>query len=81
MFFDGVPIITTNKGDELDWINNNVGFVVKYDENELSNVILKILSDVDLRSKFGQNGKNLIRTKFNWQIITEHIEKVYENIR
>lgn len=79
--FHGVPIITTNKGDELDWMNNNVGFVVKYDENELSTVILKILSDVNLRSKFGQNGKNLIRTKFNWQIITEHIEKVYENIR
>ena len=26
------PIITTNKGDELDWIHNKVGYVVEYNK-------------------------------------------------
>ena len=77
----GVPIITTNKGDKLDWIDNNVGYVVKYDKNKLSNVICKVLSDEDLRNKFGKNGRNIVKTKFNWLSICNDIEKTYlENV-
>jgi glycosyltransferase involved in cell wall biosynthesis len=73
----GIPIITTSKGDKLEWIDNNVGYVVKYDKNKLSDVILKILSHDNLRNKFGQNGRNLVKSKFNWQSITKDIEKTY----
>jgi glycosyltransferase involved in cell wall biosynthesis len=73
----GLPIITTNKGDELNWIDNNVGYVVGYNEYELAQAMINILSDDDLKNKFGLNGNNLVRTKFNWQIISKYIEKIY----
>ncbi len=44
---------------------------------KLSNVICKVLSDEDLRNKFGQNGRNIVKTKFNWQSISNDIEKTY----
>lgn len=73
----GTPIITTNKGDELDWIDDKIGYVVKYDKDQLKNAIYSILSDDKLRRKFGDEGKKLIREVFNWEKIVEHLEKVY----
>jgi glycosyltransferase involved in cell wall biosynthesis len=73
----GVPIITTDNGDVLDWIDNNVGYVVKYNIDDLARGILKVLYNDELKNKFGLNGKNIVRTKFNWKNITKDFEKVY----
>lgn len=74
----GTPIITTNNGDELDWINNNVGYVVRYDKDKLRDAITYILKNEDVRERFGQEGIKLIKEKFNWEKIVEHMEDVYE---
>jgi glycosyltransferase involved in cell wall biosynthesis len=76
----GTPIVTTNKGDQLNWIDSNVGYVVKYDKDNLKDAISNILFDDNLKKKFGFNGKKLVKTKFNWQIIADHIEKVYYEV-
>lgn len=74
----GTPIITTNNGDELDWINNNVGYVVEYDKDRLRDAITYILKNEDVRERFGEKGKKIIEEKFNWEKIVEHMEDVYE---
>ena len=76
----GIPIITTINGDKLEWIDNNVGYVVKYDRHELSDAILNLISNEVLKNKFGNNGKTLVRTNFNWEIITRYFEKIYREI-
>jgi glycosyltransferase involved in cell wall biosynthesis len=76
----GLPIITTNKGDVLEWIDNKVGFVVDYDTNQLYNKILEILNDENLKKKFGDQGKKLINDKFNWTKISSDIENTYRKI-
>lgn len=74
------PIITTDKGDKIDWIDNNVGYVVGYDKDQLSEAILNILFDDDLKKRFGHHGKNLVRTMFNWELIINQIENIYNNL-
>lgn len=76
----GVPIVATNRGDRLDWIENKVGFIVEFDEDQLSNAILTILLNEDMKNKFSANGNYLARTLFDWQVITKDIEKVYYEI-
>lgn len=76
----GLPIITTNKGDVLEWIDNKIGFVVDYDTNQLCNKILEILNDENLKNKFGDQGKKLINDKFNWTKISSDIENTYGKI-
>jgi glycosyltransferase involved in cell wall biosynthesis len=73
----GVPIITTNKGDKLDWINGNVGYVVDYDRNQLSETIYKILSDKGLKSKFSKRGKQMVTEQFEWNNIVLKFEQIY----
>ena len=73
----GTPIITTNKGDKLDWIHDNVGYVVEYDKDRLRNAIFKVLSDYGLRKRFGERGKKLVMEEFDWDKIVKRVEDSY----
>jgi len=76
----GTPIITTTNGDDLGWIDNNVGFVVDYDKYQLHDKINEILTNESLKKKFGDEGKKLIIDRFNWVKIVSAIERTYEKI-
>lgn len=74
----GTPIITTSKGDKLDWINNKVGYVIdEYDANKLKDAILKILSNKELKERFGREGQRLVTEKFDLSKIVIELEEVY----
>ena len=74
----GTPIITTNNGDELDWIDDKVGYVVEYDKDQLRDVIIKVLRGEGLRRRFGEKGKRLVEERFGWDRIVEKVENVYK---
>jgi glycosyltransferase involved in cell wall biosynthesis len=73
----GTPIITTNKGDELNWIHDAVGYVVEYDKDKLRDAILIILSDKKIKNRFGEEGKRLVMKKFGWDNVIKQIEDTY----
>ena len=74
----GTPIVTTENGDTLEWINNKVGFVVEYDKNQLHDKIHEILINESLKKKFGDEGKKLIIDRFNLAKIASDNERIYE---
>jgi len=73
----GVPIITTTEGDKLDWIDNNVGYVVDYNQKELGEAILTILSNEQLKKEFEKNGKDIVHKQFALPVWIKEIERVY----
>jgi glycosyltransferase involved in cell wall biosynthesis len=75
----GVPIVTTAKGDRLDWIHGQVGLVVPYDKKQLADAIAKLLSNEGLRIRFGEEGRRLVKEKFNWEKIAEQVEGIYHH--
>ena len=77
----GTPIITTEKSDRLDWIHNQAGYVVAYDENKLKEALVKILTSTDLAQQFGENGKRLVRERFTWSRIAEELEHIYSEAK
>lgn len=76
----GLPIITTNEGDKLDWINCNVGFVTKYDKHELKDGIKRIVSDDEIMKHYSKNAKLIINNKLNWIEISRNLEYMYLDI-
>jgi len=76
----GLPIITTTEGDDIDWINNNVGFVVEYSVSSISQSIVKLLQDDKLQSRFGNKGKDLVRNELNWGRISKCFEELYSSL-
>jgi glycosyltransferase involved in cell wall biosynthesis len=75
----GLPIITSDEGDKLDWIHNQVGYVTNYDVDFLRKAIDKIIKNNDIRNLFSKNCKNAVREKFNWDKITNKIEFIYND--
>jgi len=74
----GTPIVTTKKGDVLEWIDNKVGFVVDYDKDQLCKKIQEIVTNEHLKKKFGDEGKKLIIERYNWTKIVSEFERTYE---
>jgi glycosyltransferase involved in cell wall biosynthesis len=75
----GLPIITTDKGDFIEGIDNEIGYVTRYDEKELKNALLKVLTDDELRERFKENAKKK-SNEYSWDRIGENLEKVYEEV-
>jgi len=71
------PIVTTS--NELDWIHNNVGYVVQNSTAILAEAISTILEDRAIREMFESNCKSMI-LKFNVFSSTTQLEKVYEEV-
>ena len=76
----GLPVITSTHGDSLDWIDNNVGFVVEYNLSRLKEAILKIIDDEAVSKKFSNQGKRLVAEQFNWNAICDQIEMNYREV-
>jgi glycosyltransferase involved in cell wall biosynthesis len=76
----GTPIITTNLGDTLEWINGNVGYVTPPSHYELAKAIYGIIYDDELRRKFSGNCINIVRSKFSLEKVVTRLEQVYEEV-
>jgi glycosyltransferase involved in cell wall biosynthesis len=76
----GTPIVTTGHGDLLGWVDNIVGFNTGYTPEALAGAIGRLLADDALRARFGEQAKELIRTRYNWQAIVHDIETLYADV-
>lgn len=76
----GIPVIVTDRCQIADLVRDNVGFVVPYDENRLRDAILNMLTDKELRMKFGERGRILIKEQYNCSHRAEQIEAVYKEV-
>ncbi|MEM1510588.1 MAG: glycosyltransferase [Thermofilaceae archaeon] len=73
----GCPIITTS--DELDWIHNNVGYVVESSPTALAKAILSIMKDDEKYVKFRINCKSIIKN-FDIARIASQLEALYTSM-
>lgn len=76
----GCPIITTNGGDYLDWIDGKAGFSTVFNKSDVADAICKILRNDNLRLEMSANCIYLVKEKFNWESISEKVEGVYAQI-
>jgi glycosyltransferase involved in cell wall biosynthesis len=66
------PIVTTS--NDLDWIDNNVGFVTKETPISFSEGVLKIIDNEMIRETLRSNCTDTVR-KFDISLVTQHIEE------
>ena len=71
------PLILTKNNHIHDWVKDNVGLTCEFDENELSNCIETLLNDEELCKQFGENGRKLIESKYDWTKVEKQIEEIY----
>ena len=70
------PIVTTS--DELDWIHNNVGYVVEDSTVAFAKAISNILQDERTLERFQNNCRYAIKN-FDISTVTSRLENVYKS--
>ncbi|HQD25907.1 MULTISPECIES: glycosyltransferase [Methanoculleus] len=76
----GTPIVTTGHGDLLEWIDNTIGFNTEYTPEAFAETVGRLLNDDALRARLGEQAKELVLTRYNWQSIVHEIENFYAKV-
>ena len=78
----GVPVVASDRGAPKEIISNGVnGFLVDpVDTVNLSEAIIKLLGDPDLRSKIGGKGKEHVLKDYNLDAYGREIERIYMKV-
>lgn len=74
------PIVTTDRGDLLAWIEGTAGFTTEYTQEAIAGAIGRLLIDDALRARFGGQAEELVRTRYSWQAIVREIEALYTDL-
>lgn len=71
------PIITTS--NELDWVHDNVGYVVENSPTAFAKAISSILHDEETRERFKNNCRHVIKN-FDISKVTSQLEEAYKSV-
>ena len=79
---NGLPVIASNVGGIVEIIKDGVnGYLVEPRNVELlSNRIVRLLKDQELRSVMGRSGYNMIDKKYNWEKAGEMFNNIINEI-
>jgi len=73
----GLPIVTTNAGDYLDWIDKQAGISTLYDRSSVCQSMHLVLTNDALRSIYRKKCRELSEINFNWDKIAGDLEDIY----
>lgn len=77
----GLPVVISDRVNiHHDVQAYKAGIVTKCDVQEIANAIETLLDNEAMRKEMGENGRRLVRDKFNWDVITPQIIKLYEQV-
>lgn len=77
----GTPVIVTENCGIKDYVENEVGFVVKFKKEDLTNAIYKILSDENIKDNFKLNCLKWVEENFALNIVVDKLEELYSEIK
>jgi len=76
----GVPVVCSNIGFGGLGIKSGEGAIMQTDPTAFANSVIELLSDEGMRRKVGGNGVNVIKTRFDWDIIAGTLEGYFKEV-
>ena len=78
----GKPVIACKNTPQETIIRHEIdGLLVEYqNKKELAEAIIKLLKDENLKQQMGQNGKQILRTKYHWDVYGTNLQETYRKL-
>lgn len=74
------PVIVTKQAS-IPWLEEyQAGLTIDYNAHALVNALSRLLANDDLRKKFGENARNMVREKFDWNVVTDKLERILKDV-
>jgi len=75
-----LPVIITPGCNFPEVEKNNAGIVVEPEVESITNAIINLANNKELREEMGKNGHNLIKNNYDWTQIVNKLVVIYEDI-
>lgn len=75
-----LPVIITEGCNFPEAAEHGAGFVVKPNETSVAGAIGALLSDTDLRTHMGEQGRKLVSGRYTWQAAASKIAALYRSL-
>ncbi|MEC4686304.1 MAG: glycosyltransferase family 4 protein [Nitrospirota bacterium] len=74
------PVITTSVGAEGIEVEDNKHLLIADEPGLFAGKTIELLKNPEIAAKLGENGRNLMIEKYDWGIIGEKMNRVYEEL-
>ena len=76
----GLPVVISRQCNFPEVSEHDAGFVIEPNDAAVTEAISTLLSDDQLRTRMGQNGRNLVREKYTWDAIAASMAGLYQRL-
>ena len=77
----GVPVVCSHIGFGGLGIKSGEGAIMQTDPVAFANSVTELLSSEQMRRSVGETGMRIIKTRFDWDIIAQTLERYFAGIR
>lgn len=79
----GIPVLATEVGGIVDFIKHKKTglFVGVKDPQDIALKIEMLLKDVELREEIVENAREMVREKYDWDIVSEQMREVFDKLK
>lgn len=74
------PVVLTKNNHIHTWVNNNTGFSVEYNKEDLASKLKKLIDNKELREALGKNGLKQVKEYYNWDSVEKQVMSIYKEI-
>ena len=75
-----VPVVTTQLGIEGIAAQPGKSVLLAETADSLAQKTIKVLTNKSLSKKLATNGKQLVYSQYNWQVISQKLDKIYQQL-
>lgn len=76
----GTPVVATTTAVEGLNVKNGVEVMTSNSKHEMANLAVELLNNEDLRKKMAENGKKFVTKNYDWDLISDKLDKIYKRI-
>lgn len=76
----GVPVVCSNIGFKGLGIDSGEGAIMETQKEAFAQAVCTLLASSEKRKKVGEKGKEVIRSKFDWDVVAATLEKYFIEI-
>ena len=76
----GLPVVISKQCNFPEVSEHDAGLVIEPNDAAVTEAISTLLSDDQLRTRMGQNGRNLVREKYTWDAIAASMAGLYQRL-
>jgi sugar transferase (PEP-CTERM/EpsH1 system associated) len=76
----GIPVVCSNIGFAGLGIQSGEGAIMQTDPEKFADSVVQLLSSTDERRRVGEAGMNVIRTKFDWDVVALQLERYLQQV-